>query len=249
MRAAIAYSVSAFVHVVAIGSLAICSAHSWSHHFQVAAGQPITVQFSPASPAAEPAAIRVIEAEEPLEPEQTEPAPKPVTVERQETVALTDHEPEPDIQVSELLPAATSSRRQQESEPEEATQMRATMVRWTPKADAAEADASAVEIQFQAAAQAGVAEELPRSLPSNPAPLYPADAVSARVEGRVVLRVFVTASGGVTSVTVDVSSGSTSLDESALAAIKRWRFAPARRGGSPIDYEIRVPVRFSIQGS
>jgi len=85
-----------------------------------------------------------------------------------------------------------------------------------------------------------------RKLTLNPAPPYPVDAWRARIQGRVVLKVLVESSGLVSSVAVHASSGSASLDDSALTTVRTWRFEPARRRGSAVAHEVLVPVRFTI---
>lgn len=87
---------------------------------------------------------------------------------------------------------------------------------------------------------------LPRSIFS-PHPVYPAEALSKGESGRVVLRVQVDATGRVSAVSIDRSSGSRSLDAAASEAIRRWRFNPATGNGTPIACEVRIPVRFRIE--
>ncbi|MES3026142.1 MAG: energy transducer TonB [Pseudomonadota bacterium] len=81
---------------------------------------------------------------------------------------------------------------------------------------------------------------------SNPAPDYPAAAQRRGLEGRVVLKVRVLASGQPASVEVDKSSGHTILDDAALKAVARWVFAPARRGQLAIDGWVQIPLNFKI---
>jgi len=92
----------------------------------------------------------------------------------------------------------------------------------------------------------GSVDALPVKGFGNIPPTYPRDAVLARAEGRVVLRVKVTAEGGVESLNVDKSSNWPSLDEAALAAVKAWRFYPARRSGVAVPFEVLVPVNFQL---
>lgn len=80
----------------------------------------------------------------------------------------------------------------------------------------------------------------------NPAPSYPALARRLREEGRVLLRVFVTAEGRAGSVEVAKSSGHARLDEAALEAVRRWRFVPAKRGDEPVAASVFVPIAFSL---
>lgn len=99
-----------------------------------------------------------------------------------------------------------------------------------------------------AEALAGVSvDEMPRAASDNPPPEYPPEAVRAGLTGRVVLEVEISADGRVGRARVAVSSGQAVLDAAALRSIKRWRFSPARRGGEPVAYTVRVPLRFSLR--
>ena len=80
----------------------------------------------------------------------------------------------------------------------------------------------------------------------NPSPSYPREALTAGLTGRVVLVVTVNAGGSVTAAEVYKSSGHDILDRAALAAVRLWRFAPARRGGVAVEHTIAAPVRFVI---
>ncbi len=80
----------------------------------------------------------------------------------------------------------------------------------------------------------------------NPAPEYPVAAQKRGLEGKVVLKVHVLASGQPDSVTVAASSGHQILDEAALKAVLQWAFAPARRGQTAIDGWVHVPLNFRI---
>jgi hypothetical protein len=37
------------------------------------------------------------------------------------------------------------------------------------------------------------------------------------------------------------------LNERAIAAVKQWRFAPAKRLGSPVDVIVEVAVEFKLR--
>ena len=99
------------------------------------------------------------------------------------------------------------------------------------------------------------APEAPRAKgPSHPArvlrryqPEYPRTARRDKVEGRVMLDVQITTRGRVGSVRVISSSGSPVLDSTAIAAVKRWSFAPAKKDGNPVSSQVHVPFRFSLQ--
>jgi protein TonB len=81
---------------------------------------------------------------------------------------------------------------------------------------------------------------------NNPAPQYPKAALRMGMQGRVVLRVRVLASGHVGEVEIKQSSGKELLDEAALTAVRGWTFAPAKRGNTPIDAWSQVPIDFKL---
>jgi protein TonB len=88
-----------------------------------------------------------------------------------------------------------------------------------------------------------------RPAPGNPPPRYPSAARQAGVEGTVLVKLLVSERGEVESAEVARSSGSAQLDAAALAALRRWRFTPALDQGRPVQWEVRVPVRFVLTAS
>ncbi len=80
----------------------------------------------------------------------------------------------------------------------------------------------------------------------NPRPAYPPMSRRLSEEGKVVLRVRVSAQGTPLAVEVRQSSGFTRLDEAAKAAVERWRFVPARQGDQPIESSVLVPLNFTL---
>lgn len=81
---------------------------------------------------------------------------------------------------------------------------------------------------------------------SNPPPRYPYLARRQGQEGRVVLRVRVSARGDAKAVAIQRSSGYRLLDEAALEAVRKWRFVPASRGGSKVPAPVDVPISFKL---
>ncbi|MDG0026165.1 energy transducer TonB [Trinickia sp. Y13] len=81
---------------------------------------------------------------------------------------------------------------------------------------------------------------------NNPPPRYPQSAQEEGWEGRTVLRVHVDASGHPIGVQLHVSSGHDVLDKAALAAVRQWTFVPAKRGATPIDGWVDVPLDFRL---
>jgi protein TonB len=91
-------------------------------------------------------------------------------------------------------------------------------------------------------------DSMPGERAFNNAPPYPADALAARLEGRVTLRVSIDETGRVVEVRIYTSSGVESLDRSAVTTVRGWLFTPAKRGGVPVPFEFLKPIEFSIQG-
>lgn len=82
----------------------------------------------------------------------------------------------------------------------------------------------------------------------NPAPTYPAISRRLGEEGRVMLRVFVENNGLPSKLEIRTSSGSSRLDQSALEAVQRWKFVPARRGDEAVAAWVVVPIVFNLRG-
>lgn len=80
----------------------------------------------------------------------------------------------------------------------------------------------------------------------NPAPPYPYQARQNGWEGVVLLRAAVDRTGQPTRVELEASSGYDVLDQSALKAVRRWKFNPARLGALPVESMVRIPVRFQL---
>jgi protein TonB len=81
---------------------------------------------------------------------------------------------------------------------------------------------------------------------NNPPPAYPPILRRTGEEGRVVLRVLVTAEGAASEVRVLNPSSSPLFDEAAVAAVRKWRFVPARRGDTPVAEWVQVPIEFKL---
>jgi protein TonB len=80
----------------------------------------------------------------------------------------------------------------------------------------------------------------------NPKPEYPRIARSRGWQGKVLLRVRVSTAGTSENIAVHRSSGHEILDESAIEAVKKWKFVPARRGDTPVASSVVVPILFSL---
>ncbi len=82
---------------------------------------------------------------------------------------------------------------------------------------------------------------------NTPSPVYPAISRRLREEGRVLLSVRVTPQGLPEAVDIRHGSGYARLDEAALAAVRQWRFVPARRGDTPVMSSVLVPIDFHVR--
>lgn len=77
-----------------------------------------------------------------------------------------------------------------------------------------------------------------------PNPQFTDEAVKARYQGVVLLRIIVTADGRATNISVVKGLG-LGLDEKAIEAVKSWRFTPARGpNGQPVSVWTTIEVNF-----
>ena len=78
-------------------------------------------------------------------------------------------------------------------------------------------------------------------------PTYPERARRAGVEGRVTVRLHISAAGEVLAVDLAASSGSAALDAAALSAAQASRFTPAQAGAGAIPSEATATYRFELK--
>lgn len=266
MRVAIAISTSALAHVGLLGALAvwIIPVARWHVEYEVARGDSVVQLTEP--PAMDvPVKMEATPTEQPVHepPPQPPVETPPVPTNQQELPPIdavetvrTEVEPPPVSESGEIpvpVPPPTLAEVEIEPQPTEETTPDATQ---QPKSqpvvrlptDEAVATSPSVAVLLQSAVVVGAkVDEMPRKLPRNPVPVYPLDAALAGLEGRVMLRVLVAVDGSVDTASVETTSGLASFDESALEAVRKWRFSPARRSGTAVAYEVLVPVRFSIR--
>jgi TonB family protein len=75
---------------------------------------------------------------------------------------------------------------------------------------------------------------------------YTEDARRRGLAGEVVLEIVVRRDGSVGDVRVLQGLGG-GLNERAMQAVRQWRFAPARRLGTPVDVIVEVAVEFRLR--
>jgi protein TonB len=80
-----------------------------------------------------------------------------------------------------------------------------------------------------------------------PAPPYPAFALRAGTTGMVILRISIDIQGHPVGGSIEKSSGSRLLDQSALKfVLAHWQFNPAMQAGLPIQAVALVPIAFTL---
>lgn len=84
----------------------------------------------------------------------------------------------------------------------------------------------------------------PPSKTRDVAPIYPEIAKQARVEGIVILEAIIDPAGNVTHVRVLRSRPL--LDESAIDAVKQWKYEPTLLNGVPVPIVMTVTVTFQL---
>jgi len=89
----------------------------------------------------------------------------------------------------------------------------------------------------------GVSEGL---LVNKVTPPYPPMAKMARVQGAVILQAVISKNGSIEN--LRVVSGHPMLVQSALDAVKQWRYRPYLLNGEPVEVETQITVNFSLTG-
>ena len=102
----------------------------------------------------------------------------------------------------------------------------------------------------QPSAAADRSDEPPVIVNANSPVVYPERFVQERIEGTVILRLFVDSTGVLApdSTRVAESSGYPTLDSAALAGVRGLRFAPAQSRGTPIATAFLQPIHFRNPG-
>jgi len=88
----------------------------------------------------------------------------------------------------------------------------------------------------------GILPAMPDDRFRNRPPAYPSDAARRGETGAVLVIIHVAPNGYATGAEVAESSGSASLDKAAVAAVRKWRFRPAMKGGLAVPFD--MPFRF-----
>ncbi len=75
-------------------------------------------------------------------------------------------------------------------------------------------------------------------------PAYPALARQARIQGTVVLHAIIDKEGKVAQ--LEVVSGHPLLVQSAIEAVKQWRYKPTQLNGDPVEVDTTIQVTFTM---
>ena len=76
-------------------------------------------------------------------------------------------------------------------------------------------------------------------------PVYPPQALIDGVEGTVYLETRISARGRVEKVKV-IKTEAEALNAAATAAVKQWRFTPAKKDGKAVAATVAIPVKFRL---
>lgn len=78
-------------------------------------------------------------------------------------------------------------------------------------------------------------------------PVYPDIAQEAGIEGQVLIQCFIDKTGRVKETIVIRGVPNTGLNESAVAALRKTRFRPARQRENPVGVWVTIPINFKLQ--
>ena len=78
-------------------------------------------------------------------------------------------------------------------------------------------------------------------------PVYPDIAQEAGIEGQVLIQCFIDKTGRVKETIIIKGVPNTGLNESAVAALRKTRFRPARQRENPVGVWVTIPINFKLQ--
>jgi protein TonB len=95
---------------------------------------------------------------------------------------------------------------------------------------------------LSAIAEDGVEAPVPvRMVP----PKFPPEMRREGIGGVVTVKCTIDEKGNVTEPTVEKASNPAFV-QPALDALRKWKFKPAKRGGTPVPLKVSIPIQFSI---
>ncbi|MBS0545336.1 MAG: energy transducer TonB [Proteobacteria bacterium] len=195
-------------------------------------------------PVERPIEVALIQAEAPRPPTPPTPAPQPPVPEVRQPAPPTPPRIQPRPQA-----------RPRVQPPVKQASVAPAPLSTSPGAVSAEAPAAAppppaaAPAPVAAAPVAVTAARFDADYLNNPAPPYPPLSRRMREEGKVMLKVLVSAAGLPERIELARSSGSERLDRAAEDAVRRWKFVAARQGEQPVESWVLVPIIFKLQES
>ena len=79
-----------------------------------------------------------------------------------------------------------------------------------------------------------------------PKPIYPKNAKRAEKEGKVMLQATI-GIDGIPKDIVAVTKLGFGFEEAAIAALKKWKFIPAKKKGKDVELRINIPIEFKLE--
>lgn len=86
----------------------------------------------------------------------------------------------------------------------------------------------------------------PPELLSKTQPAYPDSARAAGRQDKVIVTAIIQADGAVGEVSILKHAVDPAFDESAMAAVKQWRYRPAMKDGKPVEVVFQVVIDFRL---
>ena len=77
-------------------------------------------------------------------------------------------------------------------------------------------------------------------------PAYPKNARRAEKEGKVYLKAIITVEGTAKDIVAETNLGF-GFEEAAIAALKKFKFTPAKENGKAIEFAVRIPFEFKLE--
>ena len=75
---------------------------------------------------------------------------------------------------------------------------------------------------------------------------YPEAARRKKITGQVILRFHLDEQGAISRLAVARAEPEGIFEDAALAAVQKWRFSPATKGGKSVPYWVELPIQFSL---
>ncbi|ENQ5770646.1 energy transducer TonB [Vibrio fluvialis] len=182
-------------------------------------------------------------------PAKPEPKTAPVTPEKpKEKVAQSADKPKPIRSASNKTVQTSKPVAPPVKHKSETTQaVNHTAPAATPVETVAKAK-PAPEISSQGANAAPILVDRPSFVSRPIRPNYPRLAQKRGIEGVATYEVWLDAQGRQIKQILISSSGTEMLDQSALDAIKQWKFSPHIINGEALAHRVQIPVRFRLDG-